>query len=42
MGFDAKTCGVLNAIQTQSPDIAMGLDTGAGDQGLLFGYVPKS
>jgi S-adenosylmethionine synthetase len=40
MGFDAKTCGVLNAIQTQSPDIAMGVDTGgAGDQGLMFGYA---
>src|ERR1700739_4969688 len=40
MGFDAKTCGVLNAIQSQSPDIAMGVDTGgAGDQGLMFGYA---
>lgn len=40
MGYDAKTCGVLNAIQTQSPDIAMGVDTGgAGDQGLMFGYA---
>ena len=40
MGFDAKTCGILNAIQTQSPDIAMGVDTGgAGDQGLMFGYA---
>jgi len=40
MGFDAKTCGVLNCIQTQSPDIAMGVDTGgAGDQGLMFGYA---
>ncbi len=39
-GFDAKTCGVLNLIQTQSPDIAMGVDTGgAGDQGLMFGYA---
>ena len=39
-GFDAKTCGVLNAIQSQSPDIAMGVDTGgAGDQGLMFGYA---
>jgi S-adenosylmethionine synthetase len=40
MGFDAKTCGILNAIQRQSPDIAMGVDTGgAGDQGLMFGYA---
>ena len=40
MGFDAKTCGVLNAIQAQSPDIAMGVDTGgAGDQGLMFGFA---
>ncbi|HEY3823654.1 MAG TPA: methionine adenosyltransferase [Bryobacteraceae bacterium] len=39
-GFDAKTCGILNLIQTQSPDIAMGVDTGgAGDQGLMFGYA---
>ena len=39
-GFDAKTCGVLNAIQAQSPDIAMGVDTGgAGDQGLMFGFA---
>jgi S-adenosylmethionine synthetase len=40
MGFDSKTCGVLNVIQSQSPDIAMGVDTGgAGDQGLMFGYA---
>src|SRR3974390_360027 len=40
MGFDAKTCGILNAIQAQSPDIAMGVDTGgAGDQGLMFGFA---
>src|SRR5918997_637462 len=39
-GFDSKTCGVLNVIQSQSPDIAMGVDTGgAGDQGLMFGYA---
>jgi S-adenosylmethionine synthetase len=39
-GFDAKTCGVHNLIQSQSPDIAMGVDTGgAGDQGLMFGYA---
>src|SRR6202162_1047283 len=40
MGFDSKTCGVLNTIQSQSPNIAMGVDTGgAGDQGLMFGYA---
>ena len=39
-GFDSHTCGVLNAIQSQSPDIAMGVDTGgAGDQGLMFGFA---
>jgi len=39
-GFDSKTCGVLNAIQSQSPDIAMGVDPGgAGDQGLMFGFA---
>ena len=39
-GFDCKTCGVLNAIQSQSPDIAMGVDPGgAGDQGLMFGFA---
>ena len=38
MGFDYKTCGVLTQIQKQSPDIAMGVDTGgAGDQGMMFG-----
>lgn len=41
-GFDWQTCGVLNAVQTQSKDIAMGVDTGgAGDQGLMFGYACK-
>ncbi len=40
MGFDAKTCAVVNMIQSQSADIAMGVDTGgAGDQGLMFGYA---
>jgi len=47
MGFDAKTCAVLLAIDAQSPDIAMGVDEGtgdykeqgAGDQGLMFGYA---
>ena len=39
-GFDYKTCGIWTAIQQQSPDIAMGVDTGgAGDQGLMFGYA---
>jgi S-adenosylmethionine synthetase len=39
-GYDGNTCGILDAIQTQSPDIAMGVDTGgAGDQGLMFGYA---
>ncbi len=39
-GYDSKTCGILNMIQSQSPDIAMGVDTGgAGDQGLMFGYA---
>jgi len=39
-GFDAETCGVLCSIKPQSPDIAMGVDTGgAGDQGLMFGYA---
>jgi S-adenosylmethionine synthetase len=39
-GFDAQTCAVLSSIHSQSPDIAMGVDTGgAGDQGLMFGYA---
>jgi len=39
-GFDSNTCGIINTIQTQSPDIAMGVDTGgAGDQGLMFGFA---
>jgi S-adenosylmethionine synthetase len=39
-GFDSKTCAVNNMIQSQSPDIAMGVDTGgAGDQGLMFGFA---
>lgn len=38
--FDAASCGILNAIHSQSPDIAMGVDKGgAGDQGLMFGYA---
>jgi len=45
MGFDWKTCAVLNAIGKQSPDINQGVDRaspeeqGAGDQGLMFGYA---
>src|SRR4030067_784959 len=39
-GFDYETCAVLTAIHSQSPDISIGVDTGgAGDQGLMFGYV---
>ncbi|HTE18105.1 MAG TPA: methionine adenosyltransferase [Armatimonadota bacterium] len=39
-GMDCATCGVLTGIQKQSPDIAMGVDTGgAGDQGMMFGYA---
>jgi len=39
-GFDAETCGVITAVDTQSPDIAMGVDTGgAGDQGMMFGFA---
>ena len=38
--FDSESCGVLNAIHSQSPDIAMGVDKGgAGDQGIMFGYA---
>ncbi len=39
-GFDAETCAVLSSLHSQSPDIAMGVDTGgAGDQGLMFGFA---
>jgi len=41
-GFDYEGCAVLNTVQEQSPDIAMGVDRqGAGDQGLMFGYANK-
>ncbi len=45
VGFDGATCGVINLIGKQSPDINMGVDRkkpeeqGAGDQGLMFGYA---
>ncbi|HEY4159944.1 MAG TPA: methionine adenosyltransferase [Polyangiaceae bacterium] len=47
MGFDAKTCGILLAVEPQSPDISQGVtegeglfkEQGAGDQGLMFGYA---
>ena len=39
-GFDAETCAVMSTIDAQSPDIAMGVNTGgAGDQGIMFGYA---
>jgi len=46
-GFDGRTCGVMVAIQEQSADIALGVDSstnaqkkvGAGDQGMMFGYA---
>jgi len=39
-GFDYETCSVITSIQSQSPDIALGVDPGgAGDQGLMFGYA---
>jgi S-adenosylmethionine synthetase len=39
-GFDCDTCAVISTVQEQSPDIAMGVDTGgAGDQGMMFGFA---
>ena len=39
-GFDCNTCSILNAINSQSPDISQGVDTGgAGDQGIMYGYA---
>jgi S-adenosylmethionine synthetase len=47
MGFDGASCGVINIIGKQSPDIAQGVDRkderkqGAGDQGMMFGYATR-
>ena len=39
-GYDGQTCAVMCTVKRQSPDIAMGVDTGgAGDQGLMFGFA---
>jgi S-adenosylmethionine synthetase len=42
MGFDYRSCGIINCVNKQSPDIAMGVnkeDMGAGDQGMMFGFA---
>src|SRR5256885_6706744 len=45
MGFDSRSCAVMVAVEQQSPEIAMGVDSsatkeqGAGDQGMMFGYA---
>src|SRR5438552_14204629 len=45
MGFDSKSCAVMVAVEQQSPEISMGVDSsstkeqGAGDQGMMFGYA---
>ncbi len=47
LGFDYRSCGVINCVEEQSPDIAMGVnekeglhaEQGAGDQGMMFGYA---
>ncbi|MDR1522939.1 MAG: methionine adenosyltransferase [Endomicrobium sp.] len=42
LGFDYNTCAIMDTINTQSPDIAMGVDDGgAGDQGLMIGFACK-
>jgi S-adenosylmethionine synthetase len=41
-GIDGGTCAVMTTIDQQSPDIAMGVNTGgAGDQGMMFGYATR-